>query len=372
MTSEDFSRVDCLESSLFSQPAEVNSWCQSITLGQPWPLSPPDTASEPDMSAQWSQTSMPEDQWYTGPAQDNSTYVQPTGSEWDTQTMFSSTQDFQSMDACAWTQSGQGSLDTGLSPVLSHKSQSTHTLNSCSEPEFSILPPGVDFSYSSEPQWSFAGPMLCAGAQPMPVQMPGNAFVPSPDAHVAPSRTDTAAMPHLPLDYAGYQGTSQPAYYPQEGGVARPLIPYQAITPRRPLLPRTESSLASNAVAFAHAPSQRPIKPLIQGDARSRGSSHSVSTSIGPFQDSQRMPTTRSIAPSPVDARRSQRRSAPAVGMRRARTQPEDMPGNALRPAYPGVADPTAEDFNAFIQYDQEDQSSPAGLTRSAHHEIVE
>ena len=334
-------------------------------------MTPPDTDSEPDMSAQWSQTSVPEDHWYIGPARDNSTYVQSTGSEWDSQTLFSSTQEFQPIDAHAWTQSTHGSVDTGLSPVLSQKSQSSHTLNSFSEPDFTLLPPGAEYSFPSEPQWNPAGSMLCGGAQPMPVQMPGNTFVPARDATISSSRMD-AAVPQPPLDHAGYQGTSQPAYYPQESQVQPRMVPYQAVAPRRPLLPRTESSMASSALAFAHAPSQRPIKPFIQGDARSRGSSQSVSTSTGPFQDSQRTPAGRPIAPSPVDARRAQRTSAPAVDPVNVQPQPSDMPGSASRAAYPGVMDPTAEDFNAFIQYDQEDQVSTSGLTRSAHREIRE
>ena len=260
---------------MFSQPAEVDSWCQSITFGQPWPLTPPDTDSEPDMSSQWNQPSLPEEQWHTGPAQDNSTYVQSAGSEWDSQTIFSSTQDFQPAGPYDWNQSTHGSVETGLSPVMSQKSQSTHTLNSISEPDFAVLPPGMDFSFISEPHWS-----SCAGTQHLPAQIPGSAFVPAPDA-VAPSMYRESAMPHLPLDHAGYQGPSHPAYYQQEDQLPLSMVPYHAIAPRRPLLPRNESSSAASAMIPAHASSQRSSRPLIQGQPRSCQSSHSVSTSVG-------------------------------------------------------------------------------------------
>lgn len=109
------------------------------------PLTPPDTDSEPDMTAKWNQTSLPEDSWFTGSAQDNSTYVQSSSSEWDTQTLLSSAQDFQSLDAFHWNHTSHGSVDAGLSPVLSHESQSSHTLNSFSEAE---LPSGLDLSFT--------------------------------------------------------------------------------------------------------------------------------------------------------------------------------------------------------------------------------
>lgn len=319
------------------------------------------------MSTQWSQTSLPEDHWYTGPAQDHSTYVQTASSDWDSQTLFSSAQDFQPMDApFAWPQSAQGSVGMGLSPVLSHKSQSSHTLNSFSEPDFAVLPPGMDLSFCSEGQWSTNGASLYAGAQPVPAHVPGHAFVSAPDAATATSRMEVA-MPYLPPGHVP-QNSSHPAFYVQDGQGAVPMVPYQFIAPRRPLLPRTDGRSASSAIASTHAPSQRPIRPMIQGRDRPRGSSHSVSSPTGQSQGSQRTIVGRPLAPSPVDARRIQTTTAPAADTHHAQPELEDLAGNPSRANYHGVTDPTAEDFNAFIQYDQDDQASVSGVTRSARN----
>jgi hypothetical protein len=173
------------------------------------PLTPPDTDSEPDMTAKWNQTSLPEDSWFTGSAQDNSTYVQSSSSEWDTQTLLSSAQDFQSLDAFRWNHTSHGSVDAGLSPVLSHESQSSHTLNSFSEAE---LPSGLDLSFTFEPTWNPTGSMMCR-APSMQRQLPGNAFVPSMDEMPLGNRMDEAST-QWPLDFIGY--TPQAMFYPQD------------------------------------------------------------------------------------------------------------------------------------------------------------
>jgi len=318
------------------------------------------------MSAQWSQTSVPEDPWYTALAQEDSTYVRPAGSEWNSQTPLSSTQDFQPMDAYAWTQTAHGSVDTGLSPVLSHKSQSSHTLNSFPEPDFAVLPPGVDFPFLSEPQWNAAGTIVCAGPQQLPMHMPGNTLMPAHEAVDVPGRM-TAYAPQLPLEDAGHHGHSQLAHHALEARISRPMVSYQAIAPRTSLQPKEESSQASDPMAIAHVSPQRPIRPFIQGTIRSRDTSQTVSTSTGPHQAISRHHSVRPIAPTPVDARRTQPMFATTMDTRMLQDELGSFAGPISHLAYSGVADPTAEDFNAFIQYDQDEHTSVAALPRSAN-----
>ncbi|EME87329.1 uncharacterized protein MYCFIDRAFT_212839 [Pseudocercospora fijiensis CIRAD86] len=102
----------------------------------------------------WSQAPVPEESWATAHNPEHSTFVQSSNT-WQPTPL--TTQELQTLDSSSWYSVSQAPVDTGLSPVLSHESQSTHTLNCISEPELLPLPPGLDLSFIGEPTWDHAG-----------------------------------------------------------------------------------------------------------------------------------------------------------------------------------------------------------------------
>lgn len=325
------------------------------------PLTPPDTDSEPDMSAKWNQTSLPEDSWFTVSAQDNSTYVQSSSSEWDTQTLLSSAQDFQSLDAFHWNHTSHGSVDAGLSPVLSHESRSSHTLNSFSEPE---LPSGLDLSFTFEPTWNPTGSMMCRDAPSMQRQLPGNAFVPSMDEMPLGNRMDEAST-QWPLDFIGY--SPQAVFYPQDGQTARLTARSPAVAAPRTLLPRTEGSLAATTPAFAQTSLHRQYQPSTQGGMSSRRSSQNVSNHGYAVHESPRTTSALYIAPRPVTSGDAKMPSGLAMDHFQALPQSHGLPRSYTQDSFSAITDPAAEEFTAFIQYDQDEPSTVTGTSRSDH-----
>ena len=318
------------------------------------PLTPPDTDSEPDMTAKWNQTSLSEDSWYTGTAQDHSTYVQSSSSEWDTQTLLSSAQDFQSLDAFQWNHTSHGSVDVGLSPVLSHESQSSHTLNSFSDAE---LPSGLDLSFTYEPTWNTTGSVMCRDAPAMQRPLPGNAFVPSLDDMPLGNRMDDA-LTQWPMDFIGCP--PQTVFYPQDSQTAR-------LTARSPrtLLPRTEGSLAAATPAFAQTSLHRQYQPSIQGCVSSRRSSQNVSTHGYAVHESPRTTSASYIAPRPVTSGDAKMSSSSAMDHYHALPQSHGLPRTYTQDSLSAITDPAAEEFTAFIQYDQDEPSTVTGTSRS-------
>lgn len=359
-SSEELSALNCPGSFLFSEPGVVDHWCQTLPGGPVLPLTPPDTDSEPDMTAKWSQNSFPEDPWYTGPAQDHSTYVQSSSSEWDAQTLFSSAQDFQPLDAFHWSNTSHGSVDMGLSPVLSHESQSSHTLNSISESE---LPSGLDLSFTYEPTWNTAGSMVCQNTHSMQRPLPGNAFVPSMDEMPLVPRMDDA-LTQWPMDYNGC--AAQPMLYSQGAQTSRQTMRSPATVPQRTLLPRTEGSLVSTTPAFAQTFMQRPNRPSLQGCASSRRSSQSVSTSGYAVHESPRTAAGQYLAPRPVTTGVVEMPSTVATDPMQTVPQSHALPRTFAQDSFSAITDPAAEDFTAFIQYDQ-DEPSTTTASRSDH-----
>lgn len=318
------------------------------------PLTPPD--SEPDMTAKWSKTSLPEDAWYTGSAQDHSTYVQSSSSEWDAQTLFSSTQDFQSLDAFHWTNTTQGSVGAGLSPVMSHESSGSHALNSFSEAE---LPAGLDLSFTFEPTWESASSFACHDTQSTQRPLSGSTFVPSLDEMPFGPRMNNA-MPQWSMDF-GCSG--QPMFYSQTGQNARPVVQSPAVAAQRTILPRTEGSMAASSPSFAPSSSQRPNRS-IQGRASSQRSSQSVSNSAHPVPESPRIESGYRLAPRSVTSEDA-KPSVPALESFQTGSQPYYGQRNYAQDAMSTITDPAAEEFTAFIHYDQDEQPATIGSTRS-------
>jgi hypothetical protein len=324
------------------------------------PLTPPDTDSEPDMTAKWNQTSLPEDSWFTGITQDHSTYVQSSGSEWDTQTLLSSAQDFQSLDAFHWNHPSHGSVDVGLSPVLSHESQSSHTLNSFSESE---LPSGLDLSFTYEPTWNTTGSVMCRDAPVMQRPLPGNGFVPSMDEMPLGNRMD-GALTQWPLDFIGC--SPQAVFYPQDVQTARLTARFPAVAPPRTLLPRTTSSSAAATTAFARTSSGMQHQPSIQGCVDSRRSSQNVSNHGYAVHESPKTTSAASyIAARPFTSGDAKISSGSAMDLYQALPQPHCLPRTYTQDSLSAIADPAAEEFTAFIQYDHDEPSTVTGTSRS-------
>ena len=286
MCSEEYPGQSYPGSFLFSQPSEIDDWCQSIPSGPEFPITPPasDCAfSDLDMNTQWSHPSLSEETWYTGLPQENGTYMQPSGTAWDQRTMLPS-QDLQPLESGVWTHLAPGPVDLGLSPTLSYQSQSTRTLNAFSEPDVSVLPPSLDLSFASEPVWGHAGPIEHQRPQLVQPPLPGNGFVLSPDEMPMRPITDMV-YPQWPTTHGTYQMPAQPMLLPRSIEATRPVYPQLSVAPGRVLLPRTEAPVLATSPAQPLAPSQRPIRPLIQGRVSSRNSAHSVSNCSGVAHD---------------------------------------------------------------------------------------
>ncbi|KAM0719549.1 hypothetical protein Q7P37_003679 [Cladosporium fusiforme] len=313
------------------------------------------------MTAPWSQTSLPEDQWYTGSAQDHSTYVQTSSSEWDSQTLFSSAQDFSTLESFRWTNTNHGPVDMGLSPVLSQQSQS---LNSLSEPE---LPAGLDLSFTYEPTWDNAGSMMAQETQTLQRQLPGSAFVPSLDEMPLGNQMDDA-FAQWPMSFSGC--STQPLFY--SGQTARPAMRSPAVAAPRTLLPRTEGSIISTAPAFAQSSLQRANRSSIQGRTSSRRSSQSVSNVGFAVHGSPRIEAGQYLAPRSATSDVA-KRSSVSTAMDRSQAVTNSTQGTRsyTQDSSSAIMDPAAEEFSAFIQYDQEEQTAPVVPSRSDHRRIV-
>jgi len=348
--------LNCPGPFLFSEPGVLDNWCQTLPGEPTLPLTPPDTDSEPDMCAKWTQASLPEETWYAGPVQDHSTYVQPSSSEWDAQTLFSPTQDFQNLDAFQWNTTTHGSVGAGLSPVLSNESQSSQALNTFTEAE---LPPGLDLSFAFEPTWSTAGSVVSQASQR---PLPGNAFVPSMDEIPLAPRMDSA-LTQWPLDFNGC--LPQTTFYSQAGQTARPVVQSPALAPHRTLLPRTEGSLASATPASARSSLRRPSPLSIQSHASPRRSSPSVSNNGYTVPESPRIEAgSHRASLGPVTSGVSTVSPAPAMEHPLTVPQSYALPRTYAQESNSAITDPAAEEFTAFIQYDQDEQSI-AGASRS-------
>lgn len=337
---------------LFSQPSEVDTWCQSVGF----PLTPPDTASEcslsdcSDMNSMWSQASLPEETWSTVPASDHSTMVQPSGNEWHSKGHSVTPQDLHALDTATWLNVSQGPVDLGLSPALSHESQSTHTLNTISEPELPLLPPGLDLSFISEPSWDASGPVVYSGSH-VPQDFSATAVTSPGDM------SNGFATGYLHPEYSAPSSAvcapQQPVYYFQgcQAPYPRRAVSDPSIAPQRPLLPRTDAQpLSVRAVGHPIAPQGHTstachpdsgrvskVEGLPENHA-ARGPAHIQYQ--GPAVQSTRMiaPGHTLISPRPEAISAS---------------QPQDSIF---------VSDAASEEFSSFIRYDQDERSSVAAL----------
>ncbi|KAK5726251.1 hypothetical protein LTR17_012871 [Elasticomyces elasticus] len=380
--SEEFSYPHPSGSFLFSQPAVVDQWCQSIPFGD-LPLTPPDTVSDcassdcPDMPHHgWSRTLSPEEAWTTEHApSDHSTYIQPYGhyvqpypNGVPVTCQHAGTSDV----TTPWLTVPQGPVDMGLSPVLSQESQSSHTLNSLADPDVSVLPPSLDLSFATEPVWGTSSSNDVVGQYqghhvqqaPFYGSMPGGYFVPTPMQNTWTTATDhrwTAPQPLPSYPYQPVYGSFVPhVVYPGHG------LPYQAVQ-HRPLLPRTESTSVPSQPVYGP---QRVLRPQMPSSHASQSTVRPVSTLPGRIPHVPAQPPFRPQMQTPVDVSSSQSvppghsfdmrtTSAPPghVGTSQARSVPRQDVVTQPRPVGPaGYWSEPAEDWSSFVRFDQTDQ----------------
>ena len=309
----------------------------------------------------WSETSWPEE-WTTVPAQDVSASMQPSGNDWPIYGAPVTTQDIQALDAATMLSVSHGSVDSGLSPVLSHESQSSYTLNSFSEPEPCVLPPSLDLSFT-EPSWNASGPNVYTNLDAASQTTSGYGF-PSIDQGVY-STACTMSAPQGP-----YPGSQPPMFFPHGGQAAyqQRIVSYSPVAPMRPILPRTEGSAMSSQPAYGP---HRALRPQVQGQRSMQHPALSVSSSAGRSQDgSQHAITSAEVSGHTVVASQSMQhlpQGFSGANHSVAPFQPSLGSQSRTSMAMPYTSDPTADDFSAFIQFDQEDHSISPGALRSEH-----
>lgn len=343
---------------LFSHPAAVEHWNQSVPASLP---TPPDTVSEyssasdcQDMGSQpWSQTTSLPDAWTTT---DNSTLVQTAADDWQAHSTSVTTQDIAALNTAAWLSVTQGPVDQGLSPVLSNISQSTHTRNSISESDVSLLPPRLDLSFATEPEWN--GPLAYA--------------TPDTSVHTSPafgfsSYHDQSAF-SMDCPSTAPQGMfpgAEPLYHPQGAQVSYPQrsVSFQQVhpvQPKRMLLPRTEGSNISTLSTVGPYASARPH---IQSSRNSQRSLASVSTH-GHFHDGLQNGSATRQDSRYVAISRAEPVSPNGVPALPQAIAPVPAPAVSVA-SMPYSMDPTAEDFREYIDFhDHEDPSTLSAALR--------
>lgn len=341
LCSEEYHSFHQPGSVLFAQPAEVDNWCQSI-YPEVYPLTPPDTASDcapsdcPEMyDPSWNQASLPEDSWATAPASDNSRFLQ-SSRQWTTHGAAPSRQDMQTLDASSWVPHSHGSVDTGLSPVLSHESQTAHTLHSIPESDFPLLPPGLDLSFIGEPTgWNAPASVVYPAA---PQDMSAASMVSSPES--------MPSGPHMQSFYPASAASQTVMYGPHQ-----PMFSYQEMpvhqqragsdpsssSPRR-LLPRMDAPVMPANYANGQVYTLQPQYPVAHAENAPRVSSAQHSS-----KETQAAGT------------------AHGHGLLTPPPRPESSsPGLPQVPAF--VSDPGCDDFSSFVRYDQEEHAPPVQM----------
>ncbi|KAK5683732.1 hypothetical protein LTR17_027250 [Elasticomyces elasticus] len=324
----------------------------------------------------WSRTLSPEEAWTTEHApSDHSTYIQPYGhyvQPYSNGVPVTCQHAGTSDVTTPWLTAPQGPVDMGLSPVLSQESQSSHTLNSLTDPDVSVLPPSLDLSFATEPVWDTSSSNDVVGQYqghhvqqaPFYGSMPGGYFVPTPMPNTWTPATDHRLTARQPLPSYPYQpvyGSFVPhVVYPGHG------LPYQAVQ-HRTLLPRTESTSVPSQPVYGP---QRVLRPQMPSSHASQSTVRPVSTLPGRIPHVPAQPLFRPQMQTPVDVSSSQSvppghsvdmrtTSAPPghVGTTQARSVPRQDVVTQLRPVGPaGYWSEPAEDWSSFVRFDQTEQ----------------
>ncbi|KAK0782971.1 hypothetical protein LTR75_014240, partial [Friedmanniomyces endolithicus] len=281
----------------------------------------------------WNQTLLPEDGWITEhPPPDHLTYIQPYGNGWQYPVhghmVRVSTRDMRPTDVTTpWLTAPHENVELGLSPVLSHESQNSHTLTSFSEPDTSFAPASSDCSFVTAPVWNSNGHVTYQDRQP-PRQgpTPGGYFVPAPTARLYDQSFDVDYRTVAPQPTATYY--HPPVYTPQTPDTLNPgyAIAYPAVQ-HRPLRSRSDATGVLSQPVYGPQRILRPNVPMLR----------------------VLQPTVSSLTWAPSGH----------VGTRCAVDVPRQDPIVRLRPAGPAGHWPDqTEDWSSFVQFDQDERPS--------------
>lgn len=262
-------------------------------------------------------------------------------------------QELTALDTSAWFENSNGSVDLGLSPVLSYESQTAHSLNSMPGPHSAVMPPNLDLSFLSEPCWNVTYPDVSA----MPQLMPVVGFV-SPPLDLA-HQSHVELIPCAAAPRPALAPVHQPVYCPQNHHSGRTMSSGPAAAPHRTLLPRTEDHGAvSSQPLYQHTPILRPYMPT-----RSAPSTEAV-VSRSSLQPSEKLVAQPLPSPGLVPVS-----SVPPV----ARFTSGHAMATGQGPARSGFSHgsnvpsaPAVDDIGAFFHFDDTDHATTPGTTRSA------
>ncbi|KAK1815093.1 hypothetical protein LTR12_010517 [Friedmanniomyces endolithicus] len=226
-----------------------------------------------------------------------------------------------------WLTAPHENVELGLSPVLSHESQNSHTLTSFSEPDTSFAPASSDCSFVTVPVWNPNGHVTYQDRQP-PRQgpTPGGYFVPAPTARLYDQSFDVDYRTVAPQPTATYY--HPPVYTPQTPDTLNPgyAIAYPAVQ-HRPLRSRSDATGVLSQPVYGPQRILRPNVPMLR----------------------VLQPTVSSLTWSPSGH----------VGTRCAVDVPRQDPIVRLRPAGPAGHWPDqTEDWSSFVQFDQDERPS--------------
>lgn len=348
---------------LFSQPGEVDLWCQSVDFGGGFPPTPPDSLfdcavsdSAEIMSQPWGQDPLPEEPWTIGPALVNSTGAQPSGSDWHNQEVSQTTQDVRVVDPSTWLNVSHGSVGTGSSPALSYSSQSSRTLYPLSEPDVAMLPSGLDLSFATDPGWIPNFPSMTQSSQGLQIPVPdGILGHPPPQAqygtHMANQVRLTAPQP----------GPVQ-MHHPMHLGRGHFVPPrYTPVISRRPLLPRTEESVVPSQPVYGP---QRVLRPQMPVSQSSQSSISTVSSTSGQLYGPV-MPQHNSLSgPDRVPVSSTSVHKLLPAGEGPSATFRSGSETHVGSTGHVGHYDP-AEDWSSFVHLEQEVPITSTGSFRS-------
>ncbi|KAF2725923.1 hypothetical protein K431DRAFT_299645 [Polychaeton citri CBS 116435] len=346
---------------LLSKHEALDNWRQSIASGEPYPLSPPEstldylsdyqTDQTVDLSEMWTQPTAADNAWPQRSLPEEQNFAHDTIPQRQPSGFGPTEHSLNLVDRFAW-HDVQSSVDSG-SPVLSHESQSTQTLQSFSEPDF-LLPNALDLHFTPESQW-YSGPPCVS--QIAYTSAPGNCFIASPTQEPVDLSLDSSSFQ---CAAPAFRQSTHKAIFPAQGGQTafyRSPVPSQ-VAPKRPLLPRTNGR-ATMAPQAAPSSSQGTGRPQMTGQGSMQRTPTSVSTASGRNSQSHGMPE---VSKTQTQAQTQTQRTLSASQGSTQIVAATCVPDSAFQPrSIPPVnqyADPFYDDFSAFIQYDQEEPNN--------------
>ncbi|KAK0959666.1 hypothetical protein LTR91_020740, partial [Friedmanniomyces endolithicus] len=278
-----------------------------------------------------------------------------------------STRDMRPTDVTTpWLTAPHENVELGLSPVLSHESQNSHTLTSFSEPDTSFAPASSDCSFVTAPVWNSNGHVTYQDRQP-PRQgpTPGGYFVPAPTARLYDQSFDVDYRTVAPQPTATYY--HPPVYTPQTPDTLNPgyAIAYPAVQ-HRPLRSRSDATGVLSQPVYGpqrilrpNVPMLRVLQPTVSSVSTVHGTTNGAPPLRCPPRTAVDVSQSRSMLSNHTDACQLTWAPSGHVGTRCAVDVPRQDPIVRLRPAGPAGHWPDqTEDWSSFVQFDQDERPS--------------